>query len=151
DHFAGAYHLRVLSSGELMEYFVAQVRRAFSVLPIFAGMVFLVILVGLASSLATAVLDRRRELAIVRAIGLRPQLARRVVILESMLVGCMGLALAGIAGFLLAALWIRRTFQLLLGWSLSIQIPLLELALLGIATFLVCYVASLLPARRAGT
>jgi putative ABC transport system permease protein len=141
--------LRVLSSGELLDYFVTQVRRAFSVIPIFATTVFLVILVGLASSLVTSVLDRRRELAIVRAIGLRGRLTRRVVVLESLVVGCLGVVLATLGGFLLAALWVKHTFQLLLGWALDVQVPTMELLLLGIVTLVICYVVSLLPARRA--
>jgi putative ABC transport system permease protein len=145
------YRLRVLSAGELLDYFVSQVRRAFSVIPLFAGTVYLVILIGLASSLVTSVLDRRRELAIVRAIGLRARLARRVVVLESLVVGCIGLALAAVGGLLLATLWVRRTFQLLLGWALDVQVPGPQLLLLGLAALVVCYVASLVPARRAET
>jgi len=144
------YRLRVLSASELLDYFVMQVRRAFSLLPIFAGTVCLVILIGLSSSLVTAVLDRRHELAIVQAIGLRPRLARRIVVLESLVVGCVGLALAAAGGLLLATLWVRRTFQLLLGWALSVQIPGIELLLLCLAALIVCYLASLIPARRAG-
>src|SRR5262249_49847603 len=113
-----SYRPRILSVAELLGYFVTQVRRAFSGIPIFAGTVYLVILVGLASSLATSVLDRTRELAVVRAIGLRATLARRVVVLEGLLVGCIGLALAAVGGVLLAAMWVEGTFKLLLGWAL---------------------------------
>jgi putative ABC transport system permease protein len=72
-----SFRVRVLSAAELLDYFVVQVRRAFSVIPIFAVTVYLVILAGLASSLVTSVLDRRRELAIVRAIGLRRRKSAR--------------------------------------------------------------------------
>jgi ABC-type antimicrobial peptide transport system permease subunit len=132
-----------------MDYFVTQVRRAFSVIPIFAGTVYLVILVGLASSLATSVLDRRRELAVVRAIGLRPALVRRVVVLESLVIGLAGLGLAAAGGLVLATMWVTETFQLLLGWALQVSIPGPELLAVGLATLLVCYLASRAPARRA--
>jgi len=143
------FGVRILSARELMDYFVTQVRRAFSVIPIFAGMVYLVILVGLASSLATSVLERRRELAIVRAIGLRPSLVRRVVVLESLVIGVAGLGLAAAGGLVLATMWVTQTFQLLLGWALQVSIPGRELVVVGLATLLVCYVASRVPARRA--
>jgi ABC-type lipoprotein release transport system permease subunit len=110
-----------------------------------------VILVGLASSLATSVLERRRELAIVRAIGLRAGMARRVVVLESLVIGCVGLALAAAGGLILATMWVQQTFQLLLGWALDVQIPGPELVMIGLATLVVCYVASQVPARRAET
>src|SRR5262249_50081688 len=44
-----SYRLRVLSAAELMDYFVAQVRRAFSVIPIVAATLYVVIMIGLAS------------------------------------------------------------------------------------------------------
>lgn len=143
------FPVRVLSAAELLDYFVAQVRKAFAVLPIVACMLYLVILVGLASSLATSVLERRRELAIVRAIGLRGRMARRVIVLESLVIGCVGLALAAVGGLVMATLWVRGTFQLLLGWALDVQVPIPELLAIGVATLVVCYVASRVPARRA--
>jgi len=108
-----------------------------------------VILVGLASSLATSVLDRRRELAVVRAIGLRPALVRRVVVLESLVIGVAGLGLAAVGCLVLATMWVTQTFQLLLGWTLQVSIPVPELLAVGLATLLVCYLASRAPARRA--
>ena len=143
------FGVRILSARELMDYFVTQVRRAFSVIPIFAGMVYLVILVGLASSLATSVLDRRRELAVVRAIGLRPSLVRRVVVLESLVIGVVGLGLAAVGGLVLATMWVTQTFQLLLGWALQVSIPGPSCSRLVSRPSLVCYLASRAPARRA--
>jgi putative ABC transport system permease protein len=145
------FQVRILSASELLDYFVSQVRRAFSVIPIFAATIYLVILIGLAGSLITSVLDRRRELAVVRAIGLRRQLVRRVVTLESLAIACVGLILAALGAALWAALWIRGTFQLLLGWALSVRIPIAELLVLALVTVGVCYVASLLPAWRVGS
>ena len=146
---APRFRTRILSARELLDYFVTQVRRAFSVIPTVAGMVFLVILAGLSNSLATSVLERRRELAVVRAIGLRAGLARRVVVLESLIIGVVGLVLASAGGLLLATMWIAHTFQLLLGWSLTVRVPGGELALLAAGTLVVCHAAARAPARRA--
>jgi putative ABC transport system permease protein len=143
------FQIRILSAKDLLEYFATQVRRAFSVIPVFACTVFLVILVGTSSSLATSVLERRRELAIVRAMGVRPGVARRIVVLESLVIGFVGLGLAAIGGCLLAVMWVQRTFPLLLGWTLDVRVPTVQLILLSAATLAVCYVASRVPARRA--
>lgn len=149
SELAGTYPLRILSSRQLLDYFVEQVRRAFAILPIIACIFYLVILVGVANSLATSVLERRRELAIVRAIGLRARMARRVVVLESVVIGCVGLALAATGALVLATLWVKRTFALLVGWPLIVSIPWLQLGLMGLGTLVVCYIASRIPARRA--
>lgn len=143
------FQLRILTASDLLAYFVSQVRRAFAVIPILAGVVFVVILVGLADSLASSVLDRRRELATALAIGLRARRVRRVVLLESVLIGCVGLALALLAGFLLASLWVGSTFQLLLGWALDLHVPGRELAITALITLLACVLSAVLPARSA--
>lgn len=143
------FALRILSASDLLEYFTAQVRRAFAMIPILAALVFLVILVGLGQSLAASVLDRRRELATARAIGLRAGRIRRSVTLEGALVGCIGLVLAGAGGFALAWLWVRSTFQLLLGWALDVHVPGLALSSIGALTVAVAALSAWLPARAA--
>jgi putative ABC transport system permease protein len=143
------FALRVLSAAELLDYFRIQVRRAFALIPILAALLFTVILVGLGQSLATSVLDRRRELATAHAIGLRAGRVRRSVILESALVGAIGLVLAGLGGALLAWLWVRSTFQLLLGWALDVHVPRVELLVIALLTMLVALLSSWLPARAA--
>jgi putative ABC transport system permease protein len=143
------FELRVLSAAELLEYFRDQVRRAFGLIPILAALVFGVILVGLGQSLATSVLDRRRDLATAHAIGLRAGCVRRSVILESALVGGIGLGLAGIGGAVLAWLWVGSTFRLLLGWALDVHLPHVELLAIAVLTMLVALLSSWLPARAA--
>jgi hypothetical protein len=83
-------------------------------------MVYLVILVGLASSLATSVLDRRRGLAIVRAIG-SARRWRGGWSCSSLIIGGWA-RLACVGGMVLATMWVSHTFQLLLGWALDVQI-----------------------------
>lgn len=143
------FALRILSSADLLEYFTAQVRRAFALIPILAALVFLVILAGLGQSLAASVLERRRELATAHAIGLRATRIRRSVTIEGALVGCMGLALAAVGGLVLAWLWVRSTFQLLLGWALDVHVPGVELLAIGVVTLAVAMLSSWLPARTA--
>lgn len=143
------FRIRILSSQELLDYFAEQVHRAFSVIPIFACTVYVVILVGVSGSLATAVLERRRELAIVRAMGVRPGAVRRALVLESLVMGIVGLTLATVGGCVLAVMWVRRTFPLLLGWTLDVSVPTARLVALAVATVVVCYLGSRMPARRA--
>jgi len=143
------FALRILSARELLDYFVTQVRRAFSLIPILGSLVFLVILIGLASALATSVLDRKRQLATAHAIGLRARRVRRSVTLESGIIGCIGLVLAGLGGCVLAWIWVGSTFQLLLGWALDVHLPRIELVSIAVVTLLVAALSAWLPARRA--
>jgi putative ABC transport system permease protein len=143
------YGLRIISANDLMQYFAEQVRRAFAPVGVLAGLLLFVLLLGLADTLAASVLERTRELAIVRTLGSRRTALRRAVIAEGLGLGVPGVLLALIAGLALGTLWVQQTFPFLLGWALETHIPYAEVALVSAATLVVCWGAGILPARRA--
>jgi ABC-type lipoprotein release transport system permease subunit len=71
------------------------------------------------------------------------------VAVEAMGLGLPGLLLAIVAGFSLGTMWVRQTFPYLLGWALETHVPYGQLAVVCAATLGVCWLACLLPARRA--
>jgi putative ABC transport system permease protein len=144
-----AYGIRIGSTRDLMGYFAAQVRRAFAPVDVLAALMLFVILLGLADTLAASVLERTRELGSIRALGVRRALVRRSVVVEGVLLGLLGLLLALAAGLGLGAMWVRQTFPHLLGWGLAIHVPYAHVAIVCGVTLAVCWVAALLPARRA--
>lgn len=143
------YALRILSSSELMAYFAMQVQRAFAPVDVLGGLVLLVVLVGLADTLAASVVERTRELGVMRAVGVWRSHLRRMVVAEGLVLGTMGLILAVSTGIALGTLWVKATFPYLLGWALEIYIPYKSVAVVVLTTIAVCMIAALLPARRA--
>src|SRR5439155_1104613 len=146
---APAYDLRVLSAGELIGYYAEQVGRAFAPLRILAATVLLVTLLGVADTLLAAVLGRTRELGVARAVGVRRAPLVRMIFVEALLLGALGLVLALASGVGLAALWVEQTLPYLLGWVLELHLPYRELPVLVALTVAVAGVAATLPARRA--
>ena len=144
-----AYGLHITTSRDLLDYFAAQVRRAFAPVDVLAALMLFVILLGLADTLAASVLDRTRELGTIRALGVRRAVVRRAVVAEGVVLGLLGLLLAVAAGLGLGAMWVRETFPHLLGWALDIHIPYARLAVVCASTLAVCWLAALLPARHA--
>ena len=147
--FGDRYRLRILSAAELMEFWTGQVRRAFSALHVVAGMVLLVILLGMADTLGAEVADRTRELGTLRAVGGRRLLVRRMILTEGMVLGVLGLILAVGTGLALGVLWVDATFPLLLGWALDLHIPYGMVGVVSLVTMVVCVLAAVLPARQA--
>ena len=143
------YDLRILSSAELIDYYSHQVRRAFAPLRVLAVMVLLVTLFGVADTLAAGVLERTREIGVVRAVGVGGRSVSRMVVTEGMLLGALGIGLAVAGGMALAVLWIKGTMPFLLGWVLEFYAPYREVPMLLVLTSLVCGAAALIPAARA--
>jgi putative ABC transport system permease protein len=143
------YSLQILSLGTLMEWFASQVRRAFAGLHVLAGLVLFVVLIGVGDALAASVLERTRDLGVIRAVGVRRGRLGRMILTEAAILAGLGLLIAWSAGLTLGILWVSRTFPALLGWTLSLRIPVARLAAIGVVALVVCLAAALGPARRA--
>jgi putative ABC transport system permease protein len=144
-----AHRLQVRSGPELIRYFADQVRQAFSLAYIAETVIFALIVIAIGDNLATGVVERTRELAMMRAVGLRRAWLFRLVMLEGATIGMLGLALAAIGGLALGRYWVQVQFPAILGWRLDMHFPWGFAAAAGALAILLSLVGSFLPSRRA--
>jgi putative ABC transport system permease protein len=130
----GRYRLRLLSAAEMVDYWVAQIRRGFAGVRVLRFLVFLAMLAGLADTLAAGVVQRVRQLGVARAVGVRRWQLQRMVLVEGIVLSALGLLLGGAMGLALGALWIESTFPKLLGYVLHLHVPYEEIAVLATLT-----------------
>lgn len=140
---------RILTLRELVAHIAAEVRRAFAPLQILATMVLIVVLAGMADTLAASVADRTREIGITRAVGIRRRHIYRMVVGEGLFLGVLGVLLAAATGLTLGTLWVHATFTYLLGWILALHIPATQIAVVFLSAATVCMAAALPVAHRA--
>ena len=139
--------LKVLTQRELYAYHQDAVGRAFRFTRALEVLPLIVAGLGLAEALIAVSLDRRRELALLRAAGAtRGQIARSVVG-EAAGVGFLGLAGGLVMGAALAVLWVRINFAYQLGWDVDLHVSIASLPAAAVAAFLVSILAAVLPAR----
>ena len=141
------HRLRIMSSADLGAYWADQARRAFQPVTILAVVVFLVVLFGVADTLAAGLIERTRELGVISAIGVRRGIIRNAVRIQALQLGILGLLLAASTGLAMGVLWVRTTFPYLLGWLLELHLPLVEAGLVAAVTLAVCLGAAVIPAR----
>ncbi len=133
--------------------FTAEVGRAldalFALMKVTLLLALLVACLGIASSLVISVVERNRELGILKALGADGGQLRRSVVLEGLLVALAGLLLAVPAGNLMAFFCERVVADLYSGWRIPHAYPW---ALLGTILAILPAVAALAawaPARQA--
>jgi putative ABC transport system permease protein len=143
------FELRILDAREMVAHYVGEVRRAFAGLDVLRALVLVVVLIGMADLLAASVVERTREIGALRALGVRPGAVQRMILLEAVLVGCLGLIVAAVAGGSLGALWVRATFPELLGWVLGLHLPWRQMVSVGALAIGTCLLAAIVPAWRA--
>ncbi len=108
-----------------------------------------VALLGIANTLFVSVLERKREIGILRAIGAsRPQVIR-IVLLEALYMGVIGNLIALVCGYFLSLLLIFVINKASFGWTLQFYFPpeiIMHSFFLAIG---VALIAGYLPAKRA--
>ena len=143
------YNLVIRSNPELKKNVLEIFDKTFAItysLEIIAGGVALL---GLFNTLIALILERKREIGIIRFIGGFQDQVKRMVLIESGILGfigsIMGLAAGGIVSYILIFVINKQSF----GWTIQIHFPYIFVFLSLILFWVVSLVAGLYPARLA--
>lgn len=109
----------------------------------------IVAVLGVAGTLVTLVLERERDLTILRLIGTGAASVRRMVVGEAMLIGLASQVVGLGMGFLLSLLIIFVINVQSFGWTIQFHLPIAFLAQASLALVGATGIAGLYPARRA--
>ena len=121
--------------------------RTFAITWALEAVAIAVAMLGAANALLAVVLDRRRELGMLRYLGASAQQVRRMILIEAGLLGLLASALGVVLGFALSLLLIFVVNKQSFGWTIQFHSPNV---LLGAALALVWGVtvlAGVYPAR----
>ncbi len=143
------HRLLIRSAPALVEYFAAQARQAFSTTYLMEAMTFLLVLLGIGDTLAAGVVERSRQFATMRALGLPRRQLFAMVMLQGGTVGLLGLILALVIGMALGVFWVTIQFPAVLGWKLDLHFPYGFAISAAVLTIVLCLIGSLLPSVRA--
>jgi lipoprotein-releasing system permease protein len=116
----------------------------------------LMILVGafnIVSTLVMVVMEKRKDIAILRSMGATQQSIRNIFLFKGCLIGIVGTTLGVISGLLVCGLISRYQFALPEGMFLISTVPVRvywsNFLLVAVASFFVCLFASMYPSRQA--
>ncbi len=114
---------------------------------ILLGLIALPALLGLANTLSINIIERTREIGMLRAVGAKRRQVRRMIVAESLLLSLMGIAFGILSGLLLSL--VMTGVLEFAGLHIPYSFPAVGV-LTAIAVGLICGVlAALIPARRA--
>ena len=139
--------VRLISSRNLLEEALGIFDRTFAITWALEAIAVSVAVIGMAGALLALVIDRRRELALVRFLGGTARQLRRLLVAEAAALGLLGLLAGGALGLLLALILIFVINKQSFGWTIQLHWPVgLLAAALGLV-YLATLAASLYPAR----
>ena len=141
--------VRVTDTRTIREEVRRVMRRTFAVTDALEIVAAAVALLSVLGTLAALVLERRREIGVLRAIGASRAQVVRALLLEGALLALSGLALGALTGWLLSGVLVHVLNRESFGWTLTLATPWRRTAILAGALFAAALLAALPPARRA--
>jgi lipoprotein-releasing system permease protein len=116
----------------------------------------LMVLIGafnIVSTLVMVVMEKKKDIAILRSMGATRQSIRKIFLLKGCLIGIVGTTLGVILGLLVCALISQYEFNLpkdvFLISTVPVRVYLSNFVVVACASFVVCLLASIYPARQA--
>jgi putative ABC transport system permease protein len=113
---------------------------------VFLLMAIIIAALGIVNTLALSILERTRELGLLRAIGLTRRQTRTMVRWESVLIAMLGLVLGTVVGVVLGSAVVKALASTGIN---RISIPFLSLLGYAVGALVIGLAAGILPARRA--
>jgi putative ABC transport system permease protein len=145
DHYPG---FEAVSNAEFKQQYEAAVNQQFSFFNAIIGIAVIVGLLGIINTLSMSVLERTREIGVLRALGGSRWRVRRTMLDESLMISLAG-SFAGIAaGLLVGAVWILSIRESTVV-KIELVVPVGILVLIAVLGVVMGTLAAILPARRA--
>lgn len=119
----GRFAFSILTNRALRREVMRVFDRTFAVTYGLEAIALTVAVLGVLNALFALILERRRELALLRILGSSPQQIRRSIVLEAGMIGICALALAAATGAAFAAVLILVINRQSFGWTIRTHVP----------------------------
>jgi putative ABC transport system permease protein len=149
ERYGGRRQVFVLNNDELRTYILDVAAQWFSLTYIQVAIAVLVAVLGIVNMLTVSITDRRRELAVLRAVGGMKRQIRQTIWIEAMTIGAVGVALGCAVGAINLYYALEIVRQDVAGMRLVYQFPVVAALALVPLMLAAALVAALWPAASA--
>ncbi len=143
------YDLQIITSRESKRDIREQIVQGFQMTRATEVVVLLISALGVVNTLLAAILDRTREIGILRAIGATRAQIVRAVLLEAALLGGLGAALGVALGLASAYPFVKVAILEAVGWHLDFHVNPTAVAIAGALALAISIAAAYYPGRKA--
>jgi putative ABC transport system permease protein len=143
------YQLFISTHRELKDAVLRIMEQSFVVNYAVEIVALVVAIFSVINTLLASILDRSREIGVLRAIGATQSQVRRIIVMEAGWMGLIGGLLGLFAGSVMAYHHVVFNTKLLTGWTFQFYYPYDVAALVVSATVVLCLLAGYGPAKKA--
>jgi putative ABC transport system permease protein len=148
-HLSGPYQILAVSNRELRDEILRIFDQTFAIAHALKVIAFIVAILGIINSMLAMVIERERDIGILRAVGTFKEQIRKMTLVEAQLMGLVGFVLGAVSGILLSMVLIYVINKQSFGWTIQFfpvpSVFVQSLVLVVVASFF----AGLFPAHAA--
>lgn len=148
---AAGLRVVVFSDRELRSQAIAIFDRTFAITYALEAVAILVAVIGVAGALIALVIDRRRELGLLRFLGASPRQIRRMILTEAGLLGLLANVAGFVLGCFLSLILIFVINKQSFGWTIQFHWPVAVLLCALTLVYAATVLAGIYPARVAAS
>lgn len=141
------YALEIMNNQELRDKIMDIFNKSFAITYAIELISIIVSLIGVINTLLALVLEKKREISIVRYLGGSWRQIKHTLILSAGIVGASGIILGISMGILMSSVFIHTVNKVSFGWKIVFEVPLVSLFALMCVLFLTTLFAGYLPSR----
>jgi putative ABC transport system permease protein len=148
-HFAGSRNVFVLTNKDMRSEIMRLTDQFLSLQYVQILVAVLVAVLGIVNSLMVSIMERKREIGILRGLGGEKQQVRKAILLEAVCIGLVS-AVLGIAGGTILGYYAVGTFgAVFTGWIFPYRFPMIMTIAMLPGVIFISLLAALYPARLA--
>lgn len=147
DTLLPRYSLEITDRAELRRSVLSIFDRTFAITYAIELISIIVSIIGVINTLLALVIERKREISIIRYLGGGWDQIRDMLVLSAGITGIAGIILGGLLGPAMSIIFIQVINKISFGWEIHLRVPFLYLSLVTAALFLTTLFAGLLPLR----
>jgi putative ABC transport system permease protein len=149
ERYSKPYRLFVVSHRELRNEVLKIFDQTFAITYALEFIAIIVAILGIINSLNALIIERRRDIGIVRAVGAFRRQIEKTTLIEAGMIGFFSHLFGLICGFLLSILLIYVINKQSFGWTIQFSIPIRSLIESWLIVMVTSIGAGIIPARRA--
>jgi putative ABC transport system permease protein len=147
--FGPKYHAFAITNGSIRKEVMIIFDQTFLITYALLGVAIVVAVLGIVNTLAALILERTRELALLRVSGMSAREIRTMLVIESSLLGLASTIVGLVMGYALSWILIYVINKQSFGWTIEFHTPFRLIAGSLAVTFVASMLAGLLPSRLA--
>ena len=143
------WNLVTISNAEFKQQMQQAIERTFAYTKAIEFIALLVGLLGLLNTLLISVMERTRELGMLRAVGATRQQISIMIMIEAVFQGFFGAIVAILLGSYVGKLFVEYSLSSSLGWIVQFHFPRSSIFSTLVTGVIVAVIAGILPSKRA--